>query len=120
MINVGGEHYQDMIEDKLVTTMASGLDRVNLQLASRGRSAWTDHRTPRRSPSRELPTRFGGLMAYSYTCERLCPTTEELGRGLGKGTEGRINSRAGVYNRLPLRARRVMSSPSLGSHALVV
>ena len=95
------------------------ISRLDLQ-TPHGCCANTGLVTPREWPGRELGTRFGGLMAYSYTRERLCPTTEELGRGLGKGTEGRINSRAGVYNRLPLRARRVMSSPSLGSHALVV
>jgi len=40
---------------------------------------------PRGSPSRELGTRFGGLMAYSYTRERLSTPEEVLGPGLGKG-----------------------------------
>lgn len=59
------------------------ISRLDLHLA-RGCSAYAGLATPRDTPSRELGTRFGGLMAYSYTRQRLCTSEEVLGRGLGK------------------------------------
>ena len=60
------------------------ISRLDLQLAH-GCSACAGLATPREWPSRELGTRFGGLMAYSYTRQRLSASEEVLGRGLGKG-----------------------------------
>lgn len=59
------------------------VSRLSLQLAH-GCSVCAGLATPRESPSRELGTRFGGLMAYSYTRQRLSTSEEVLGRGLGK------------------------------------
>jgi hypothetical protein len=60
------------------------ISRVHMHFAH-GCSVCAGLATPRESPSRELGTRFGGLMAYSYTRQRLSTSEEVLGRGLGKG-----------------------------------
>jgi hypothetical protein len=59
------------------------ISRLDLQ-TPHGCCADTGLVTPREWPGRELGTRFGGLMAYSYTRERLSSSEEVLGRGLGK------------------------------------
>ena len=67
--------------------------------------------TPRESPSRELGTRFGGLMAYSYTRQRLSTSEEVLGRGLGKG-DWRKNTQPSMCALIhPPGATRVSLSP---------
>ena len=61
--------------------------------------------TPREWPSRELGTRFGGLMADSYTRERLSGSEEVPDRGLGKDAGGRKHSRPCVQSFAPLKLR---------------
>lgn len=60
------------------------ISRLDLQ-TTHGCCASAGLDAPREWPSRELGTRFGGLMAYSYTREGLSYSEEVLGHGLGQG-----------------------------------
>lgn len=80
------------------------VSRLSLQLAH-GCSVCAGLATPRESPSRELGTRFGGLMAYSYTRQRLSTSEEVLGRSLGKGELAEEHTTVPVYDHSPLGTR---------------